>query len=100
MDIWGLKSSQSTMNQQNNQQNTDQSRVPKTPPVIPDLNHILNIEGMLETRTTAPTSSTVVKKLADGVLIYVDSTSSPTVMRLYVYSRAAKKWGYTTLTMV
>ena len=57
----------------------------------PELHHVLNIEGMLETRTTAPTATTVVKKLSDSIFIYVDSKSSPTVMRLYVYSRSAKK---------
>lgn len=68
--------------------------IPATP------HHLFNLVGTLKTVTTAPTSTTVPKGTADSILLYVDSLSSPTVMRIYAYSAGASKWGYVALTIV
>jgi hypothetical protein len=64
--------------------------------VIPEEKHVLNIEGGLTTVTAVPT--TAPKKYSDNIVIYLDSLSSPTTKRLYVYSREGNLWNYVGLT--
>ena len=55
-----------------------------------------NISGYIKTVTTIPAYSP--KNINQGVRIYMDSISSPTTKRLYIYSFEAKIWNYLTLT--
>lgn len=63
---------------------------------IPFLNHWQNLLGNLVTTTNTPTRAP--RKISEGVKIYVNSISSPTVKRLYVYSRECDAWFYVNLT--
>ncbi|MCK4500871.1 hypothetical protein KAU11_10250 [Candidatus Babeliales bacterium] len=81
------------MNQQNNHKQKERD-------LFPNQRNWLDIEGGLETVTTAPTTSDRPRKMSEAVKIYVDSISSPTVMRLYTFSRESNTWGYSTLTIV
>lgn len=64
--------------------------------VLPKEKNILNLEGGLSTVTATPT--TAPKKYSDSIVIYLDSLTSPTVKRLYVFSREGNLWSYVTLT--
>jgi len=64
--------------------------------VLPNDRDILNILGGLSTVTVIPT--TAPKKYADSIVIYLDSLTSPTTKRLYVFSREGNLWNYVTLT--
>ena len=57
---------------------------------------IENIVGYIKTVTTIPTYTP--KKFDQAIRIYMDSVSSPTTKRLYIYSFEAKIWNYLTLT--
>lgn len=60
---------------------------------------ILNIVGRLEPTTVAPTSTKIPKKYGEQFVLYVDSLTSPTVKRLYVYIPGkVKAWCYVALT--
>jgi len=63
---------------------------------IPHKNSILNLQDFLQTVTTTPTAAP--KKFHDSVVIYTDSLSSPTVRRLYIYSRELGDWLYVALS--
>ena len=51
---------------------------------------LFQIEGMLETVTTVPTKTPT--KLEQQIKIYMDSTSSPAIRRLYIYSNKQNAW--------
>lgn len=57
---------------------------------------IFKIEGLYRTVTTTPTGTPT--KLSEQVVIYVDSISSPSTKRLYIYSNATNSWHYVALT--
>jgi len=63
---------------------------------IPNKNSIFNLQDFLKTYTSVPTAAP--KKFADSVVIYTDSLSSPTVRRLYIYSRELNDWLYVALS--
>ena len=71
---------------------------PFTPPqAIPNsLLHWFNILGELKHTTTTPSGRP--KTFADGAVIYLNSVSSPTTKRLYLYCRATNSWYYVALT--
>ena len=55
-----------------------------------------NVIGYIKTVTTIPTYTP--KNINQAIRIYMDSVSSPTTKRLYIYSFEAKIWNYITLT--
>lgn len=55
-----------------------------------------NIIGYVKTVTSIPTYTP--KNINQAVRIYMDSITSPTTKRLYIYSFEAKIWNYITLT--
>ena len=55
-----------------------------------------NILGYIKTVTTIPTYTP--KDINQAIRIYMDSITSPTTKRLYIYSFEAKIWNYLTLT--
>ena len=57
---------------------------------------ILNLEDFIETVEVAPTA--VPKTFYDSVKIYTDSIATPTVRRLYIYSRELDDWLYVALS--
>ena len=57
---------------------------------------IENIMSNIKTVTTIPAYTP--KEFHQSIKIYMDSISSPTVKRLYIYSFEAKIWNYLTLT--
>lgn len=57
---------------------------------------IENIKGYIKTVTTIPAYTP--KTFNQAVKIYMDSITSPTTKRLYIYSFEAKIWNYITLT--
>lgn len=63
---------------------------------FPGVQHWFNLQGFMRTTTTTPTAAP--KTLADALVIYVDSLSSPTTKRLYIYSVEADSWFYVALT--
>lgn len=63
---------------------------------VPNQEHFLNLLGNLKVQTGIPSGQP--KTFADSMLIYVDSISSPTTKRLYVFSRETDAWYYITLT--
>jgi len=67
-----------------------------TQETIPHKNSILNLQDFLQTVTAAPTAAP--KKFHDSVVLYTDSLSSPTVYRIYFYSRELNDWLYVALS--
>ena len=63
---------------------------------LPPKVFLRDIIGSIKTTTTIPTYTPA--KYEQQVVIYVDSVSSPTVQRLYIYSRDVKAWMYVALT--
>lgn len=57
---------------------------------------ILNLQGFLDTVNTIPTQAP--RTFNESIRVYVDSYTSPTVRRLYIYSPKLKDWLYTTLS--
>jgi len=88
--------------------NREQSTKPVTPREIverrkekglqafPGTQHWIDLQGSIRTVTTTPTLAP--KSISDSLLIYVDSLTSPTTKRLYIYSREADTWLYVALT--
>lgn len=58
--------------------------------------HILNLEGFIQTVTSIPTEPP--QTFYDSVKIYTDSISSPTTRRLYIYSVELGDWLYVALS--
>jgi hypothetical protein len=54
------------------------------------------IFGMIETVTTVPTKTPT--KLNQQIKIYVDSITTPSDKRLYIYSNKTHTWMYCALT--
>ena len=54
------------------------------------------IIGFVKTVTTIPAYTP--KRFDQAIRIYMDSITSPTTKRLYIYSFEAKIWNYLTLT--
>jgi len=63
---------------------------------IPNRNDFLNLLGNLKVQTSIPSGQP--KTFADSMVIYLDSVTSPTTKRLYVFSRDNATWYYMTLT--
>lgn len=63
---------------------------------IPNEENFLNLLGNLKVQTSIPSSQP--KTFADSMLIYVDSVTSPSTKRLYVFARETGDWYYMTLT--
>ena len=57
---------------------------------------IENIMSNIKTVTTIPAYTP--KEFHQSIKIYMDSVSSPTTKRLYIYSFEARIWNYLTLT--
>ena len=57
---------------------------------------IEGLVGFVKTVTTIPAYTP--KKFDQAIRIYMDSVSSPTTKRLYIYSFEARIWNYLTLT--
>lgn len=64
--------------------------------VFPRQLHWFNMRGFIKIVTAIPSAAP--KSLADSVVIYLDSLSSPTTKRLYMYSPDASSWFYVALT--
>lgn len=57
---------------------------------------LFDIFGMIETVTVVPTKTPT--RFSQQVKIYVDSITTPTDKRLYIYSNKTHTWLYSTLT--
>lgn len=57
---------------------------------------LFDIQGTIRTVTATPTTTPT--KINDQILIYMDSVTSPTDKRLYIYSPEAGIWSYVVLT--
>jgi hypothetical protein len=64
--------------------------------LLPGLRDWLNILGTLKTTTNIP--SRAPRTMSDSVVIYVNSVTSPSVKKLYVYSRECDVWFSVNLT--
>lgn len=61
-------------------------------PVIPNSQHILNLQGLFETVDTAPTA--VPKTFYQSIKLYANGAT----YRLYIYDSLNQAWRYATLT--
>ena len=57
---------------------------------------LLNLYGLIETVTTAPTAAPT--KLFDQVKLYTDSLASPTVYKVYFYITKLNVWKSVSLS--
>lgn len=64
--------------------------------LYPFLKHWQNLLGNLVTTTNTPTRAP--RKMSESMKIYVNSIATPTVKRLYVYSKECDTWFYVALT--
>jgi hypothetical protein len=60
-----------------------------------NLVNLLKLTNIIETVTTIPTK--VPTKFYDQVKIYYDAATSPSTMRLYIYSNLDNNWRYITI---
>ena len=58
--------------------------------------YLTDLFGMIETVTTAPTLAP--RNFYQQVKLYTDSTSAPTIYRLYIYMPKLNAWHYVALT--
>ena len=57
---------------------------------------LLNLQGFLDTINVIPVDAP--RTFRESIKIYVDSYTSPTVRRLYIYSPKLKDWLYVALS--
>lgn len=64
--------------------------------LFPNERHWQNVRGFLRTTTSTPTKKP--KSINEAVVIYANSLSAPTVLRLYLFSPELNAWHYVNLT--